>query len=128
MDTELALDELLFAFFLDPQPGRELPAHDVDAFGRGFAGLELVAGVLDFFRQRGLAGPRLADDEQLGFAEVVDAGLLALPPVVFDRFQALFDDFGGWYVGLVVIPTEREPFEALQLQDFGGYLSNRNVY
>ena len=93
--------------------GGERPPVDVDALGGLLAGIEVVRGVHEAAAQACLAGAGLAEDQELGLAEVVGVLVQALAPIGADGVEALGDDFGrGGGDGKRLNLQSAEPWEA----------------
>jgi len=71
-----------------------------------FASGRTIARVFDLLREGTLPGPALADDNKLGFAEMVDAGFLLLAPLVLDGLNALFDYFRRGRLNFIAVKIQ----------------------
>src|SRR5580658_2539262 len=87
IDLKTAVEDLLRLAVLHAYRARELIADHIDALGGGFAFPKLIVWIFDFASKRSFARSRLAEDNELGFAKIIDACFLALPPIVADSVQ-----------------------------------------
>ena len=76
--------------------------NDIDALGRRLPITKLVVpGPGSSGPGRFCQPPASPDDDELSLAEVVDAGILTLAPVILNRFQLLLAiSSGGDWIGL----------------------------